>query len=113
MMDDPIELGRVDRTWKDIEESGHNVYRTEDEEPDDPLRLLSHSRAHAHDRAHVDLLQDEYTPEEAARLLGTSIEVIIHAAREGELKAERAGHKIVCIQHADLVDWLKRRDSGA
>ena len=54
-------------------------------------------------------MQEEYTPEEAARLLGMSIDVITHAAREGELKADRAGHKIVCIKHEDLVDWLKRR----
>ncbi|MEO8288099.1 MAG: helix-turn-helix domain-containing protein [Chloroflexota bacterium] len=75
--------------------------------PTDPLEL--HKWLHAHDRAHVDLLQDEYTPEEAARLLGTSLEVIMHAARNGDLKAERQGKKIMCIQHADLVDWLNRR----
>ena len=111
-MDDQNELGRIDHTWEDAEERSQAVLR-ESEEEEDPLRLLSHSRAHAHDRAHVNLMQDEYTPEEAARLLGMSIDVITHAARQGELKADRAGHKIVCIKHEDLVDWLKRRAQDA
>jgi excisionase family DNA binding protein len=108
-MDDQNDLRSTEHSWKDLEEGEHNVYRAEDEEEDDPLRLLSHSRAHAHDRAHVDLLQEEYTPEEAARLIGTSIDVIMHAVRDGELEAEKAGHKVVCIKHADLADWLKRQ----
>ena len=101
----------VEHSWDDIDPEEHNVYKTA-EEPDDPLHHLSHSRVHAHERAHVDLTQEEYTPEEAARLLGTSLDVIMHAARSGELVAERAGHKVVCIQHADLVDWLRRQGPG-
>jgi excisionase family DNA binding protein len=108
-MDDRNDLGSVEHSCKDLEEGSHNVYSAGGEEEDDPLRLLSHSRAHAHDRAHVDLLQEEYTPEEAARLIGTSIDVIMHAVRDGELQAEKAGHKVVCIKHADLADWLKRQ----
>lgn len=111
-MDEQDDLGTVDHSWKDMEEGAHNVYIAEEDEEDNPLRLSSHSRAHAHDRAHVDLRQEEYTPEEAARLIGTSIEVIIHAARDGELKAEKAGHKVVCIKHADLAAWLKRLGPG-
>ncbi len=80
--------------------------------PDDPLHLQSHTRAHPHESAHVDLQQEEYTPEEAARMLGTSLDVIMHAARSGELIAEKAGHKVVCIKHADLVTWLKRQGPG-
>ena len=111
-MDNQNELGRVDRTWQDMEEGSHNVYRTSNEETGDSLRMPSHKRSDPHQRAHVNLSQDEYTPEEAARLLGTSLEVIIHAARRGDLKAERAGSKVVCIQHADLVDWLRREGAG-
>lgn len=110
-MDDQRREKSTDRSWDDMEPGEHNVYREKDD-PDDPLRLLSHSREHAHERGHVNLNQDEYTPEEAARLLGTSLEVIMHAARTGELVAEKAGHKVVCIQHADLVDWLRRQGPG-
>ncbi len=97
--------------WDDMEETRSDVGKS-DEETDDPLRLLSHTRADPHQRAHVNLSQEEYTPEEAARMLGTSLEVIMHAARTGDLKAERAGSKVVCIKHADLVDWMNREGSG-
>ncbi len=72
-------------------------------------RLELHERHHSHDLAHVDLMQEEYTPEEVARLMGTSLEVVMHAIWGGDLKAERQGHNVVCIQHADLADWLRRR----
>ena len=94
-----------------MEPGEHNVYRDADEQ-DDSLHRLLHERSHAHEHAHVSLTQDEYTPEEAARLLGTSLDVIMHAARSGELVAEKAGHKVVCIQHSDLVDWLRRQGPG-
>ena len=71
--------------------------------------LEVHQRQHAHDRAHVDLRQEEYSPEEAARLIGTSLEVVMHAIWAGDLKAERQGHNVVCIQHEDLTAWLRRR----
>ncbi len=73
------------------------------------LNLGSHHRQHVHDPAHIDLLQEEYTPEEAARLIGTSLEVVMHAIWGGDLKAQREGKNVVYIQHADLTDWLDRR----
>ena len=110
-MDEQNQRGSTDRTWEDMDE-GLRAVTGEAEEPDDPLRLLSHTRAHPHDRSHVDLNQDEYTPEEAARMLGTSVEVIMRAAYEGELRAERAGSKVVCIKREDLVDWMRRQGPG-
>ena len=92
---------------EDMDEGLHVGWRGIDEDEDLP-KLQAHQRHHPHDRAHVSLTQDEYTAEEAARLLGTTIENIVHAVRSGDLKAERAGSRVVCIQHADLVDWLKR-----
>jgi excisionase family DNA binding protein len=61
---------------------------------------------------HIDLAAEEYTPDEIARLLGTSKDVVMHAIRSGELRAERAGHDIVCIKHEEVVDWLRRRGPG-
>lgn len=71
-----------------------------------------HQRPRANDPAHVDLQQEDYTPEEVARLMGTSLEVVMHAVRSGELKAEREGQAVVCIAHADVVDWMRRRGPG-
>lgn len=76
------------------------------------VHLQVHTWEHPHDRRHVNLMQEDYTPEEAARMLGTSLEVIMHAARSGDLKAERQGRDIVCICRADLLDWLNRRGPG-
>ncbi len=61
---------------------------------------------------HVDLSQEEYTPEEIARMLGTSLEVVMHAIWKGELKAEKQGHDVVCVQHVDVVNWLRSRGPG-
>jgi excisionase family DNA binding protein len=71
----------------------------------------THHRHHAHDPAHVDLTKDEYTPDEVARLIGTSKEAVIHAITQGELKADRKGRDVVCIQHHDVVEWLRRRNA--
>jgi excisionase family DNA binding protein len=79
---------------------------------EDRARIEMHRREHPHDRAHVDLRQEEYTPEEVARLIGTSREVVMHAVWNGELKADRKGRNVVCITHADVVDWLRRRGPG-
>lgn len=73
--------------------------------------LETHHRHHAHDPAHVDLTKDEYTPDEVARLVGTSKEAVIHAITQGELKADRKGRDVVCIQHHDVVEWLRRRNA--
>jgi excisionase family DNA binding protein len=94
---------------KDMDEGTHVGFVESDEDESGAGSLALHSRQHPHDSAHVDLLQEEYTAEEAARLVGTSLEVVMHAIWGGDLKAERQGHNVVCIQHADLTDWLRRR----
>ncbi len=81
------------------------------EEFEERVHLEMHHRHQAHDRAHVDLTQEEYTPEEVARLIGTSKEAVIHAIGQGELKADRKGRDVVCIQHHDVVEWLRRRNA--
>ncbi len=74
----------------------------------------AHVEMHQRDRAHphIDLSAEEYTPEEIARMLGTSLEVVMHAVWQGELKAEQKGRNVVWIRHADVVDWLRRRGPG-
>jgi hypothetical protein len=94
---------------RDMEEGPHIGFIDADEAADSLVRVELHERQHPHDPAHVDLRQEEYTPEEAARLMGSSLEVVMHAIWGGDLKAQRQGHNVVCIQHADLLDWLRRR----
>jgi excisionase family DNA binding protein len=79
------------------------------EEFEERARLEMHRHERSHDRSHVDLTQEEYTPEEVARLIGTSLEVVMHAIWAGELKAQRKGQDVVCINHEDVTDWLRRR----
>jgi excisionase family DNA binding protein len=79
------------------------------EEFENQVILERHERHHVRDRAHVDLTQEEYTPEEVARLIGTSLEVVMHAIWGRDLKAERKGNKVICIKHEDVTDWLRRR----
>ncbi len=111
-MDEQNQRGDTDNKWTDMEDSNRNSDTVAEVGPDDPLRLQAQIRANPHERAHVNLQQEEYTPEEAARMLGTSVEVIMHAARSGELVAEKVGHKVVCIKHADLTNWLDRQGPG-
>jgi excisionase family DNA binding protein len=76
-------------------------------------RLERHARGRLIERdRHVDLSKEEYTPDEVAHLLGTSRDVVMHAIRGGELVAQRAGKDIVCITHADVVNWLRTRGPG-
>jgi hypothetical protein len=72
------------------------------------LELHKRGRRYSHD-AHVDLSKEEYTPEEVARMMGTSLEVVMHAIWQGQLKAEKKGRDVICVQHHDVVDWLSRR----
>lgn len=72
-----------------------------------PIDVRSHRQVD--DTAHVDLTKDDYTPEEAARLMGTTMEVVLHAVYNGDLKALREGDTVVSISHGDLTDWLGRR----
>lgn len=82
------------------------------DESEDPLRLGAQVHSRRAGGTHVDLNQDEYKPEDVARLLGTTVEVVMRAVYDGELKADREGNDVVCITHADLADWLRRRGPG-
>jgi excisionase family DNA binding protein len=82
-----------------------------DDDSEDRVHLETHHRHQARDAAHVDLSKEEYTPDEVARLIGTSKEAVIHAITQGELKADRKGRDVVCIQHHDVVEWLRRRNA--
>ena len=73
------------------------------------VRLEMHRYERSRDRSHVDLTQEEYTPDEVARLIGTSLEVVMHAIWAGDLKADRQGNDVVCIKHEAVTDWLRRR----
>lgn len=79
------------------------------EEPSYAGRLEIHTYHLPHDHAHVDLTREEYLPDEAALLYGISVEVVMHAIRQGELKARRIGHNIVGIPRAELIMWFKDR----
>jgi excisionase family DNA binding protein len=54
-------------------------------------------------------MQEDYTPEEVARLVGTSLDVVMHAIYQGELKANRQGNQVICIEHKDVAHWLRMR----
>jgi excisionase family DNA binding protein len=83
------------------------------EEFEKQAHIELHRRGRRHERdIHIDLSKEDYTPDEIASMLGTSLEVVMHAVWSGELKAERAGHDVVCIKHEDVTDWLRRRGSG-
>ena len=56
-----------------------------------------------------DIHQDEYTPEALANLLGIPRDIILHEIVTGDLKAQRVGHHTVCINRADVLDWMNRR----
>ncbi len=99
-------LAPAELTRSDMEATHGPVFKTTDEAVE-RVRLEVHEHHHAHDHAHVDLLKEEYTPEEVALMLGTSLEVIMHAIWRGELKAKRIGHQIVCISRAALVAWYR------
>jgi excisionase family DNA binding protein len=75
------------------------------------IEMHQRGRRHGHDQ-HVDLSKEEYTPEEISRMLGTSLEVVMRAVWDGQLKAEKKGRDVVCIQHADVVEWLRSRGPG-
>ena len=96
---------------KDIGESTHLGFGGIDES-EDPLRLGAQPHSRSTGSANVGLDQDEYKPEEVARLLGTTVEVVMRAIYDGELKADRQGNDVVCITHTDLADWLGRRGPG-
>ncbi len=96
---------------KDIGESTHIGFGGINES-EDPLRIGAQPHSRTTGRANVDLNQEEYKPEEIARLLGTTVEVVMRAIYDGELKANRQGQDVVCITHTDLADWLGRRGPG-
>lgn len=55
------------------------------------------------------LHHDQYTPQEAAFLLGISVDVLYQAAQRGDLKAVFAGHDVLYIMRQDLISWLESR----
>lgn len=55
------------------------------------------------------LHKDQYTPDEAAYLLGIDDDVINQAVHRGDLHALVIGHDIISIERGDLVRWLERR----
>jgi excisionase family DNA binding protein len=59
-----------------------------------------------------DLHDESYRVQDIAHLLGISPDVIRHAIWSGELRAEQAGHEVVCIHRADLLAWLDARGPG-
>lgn len=62
------------------------------------------------DRDLLELLHhDQYTPEDAAYLLGMDPRVIHQAAHRHELPAIFAGHDVLYIRRSDLVRWLETR----
>ena len=74
----------------------------------------THAAGQDHDPSRLipDLHEDTYSVQDIANLLGMNPEVIQHAAQTGELKAERAGHDVVCVHRADLLAWLNARGPG-
>ena len=62
---------------------------------------------------HPDLLEllhhDQYSPEDAAYLLGMDPDVILQAAHRHDLPAVFAGHDVLYIRRSDLVRWLETR----
>jgi hypothetical protein len=101
-------LDREEMSRSDMEPTPDHILKTTDE-PDDIGQVEVHLRHHPHDRAHVDLMKDEYIPEEVALMLGTSLEVVMHAIWNGELKAGRKGQKVVSISRVALIDWYHRQ----
>ena len=113
-MDDEKNTGQLNsgELRADVDE-GAKVGFVDKETFEDRAHVEMHQRYHGRQAHHIDLNAEEYSPDDLARLLGTSVEVVMHAARNGELRAQRVGHHITCIKHADVVDWLRRRDAGA
>jgi hypothetical protein len=100
---------------QDMVESRPGLRITQDEEHEPPAPVETHVHGRRHDTGHhhqIGLNQEEYTAEEVARLIGTSLEVVMHAVWSGDLKAERKGRDVVSIAHADVVEWLRRRGPG-
>lgn len=103
-------LDGVEEVGPDVQQ-GSQIRFAETDDSEQDVKFETHNRRQVRDPAHVNLTQDEYTPDEIARLIGTSKEAVIHAISRGELKAERQGRDIVCIQHHDVVEWLRRRNA--
>jgi excisionase family DNA binding protein len=101
-------IERQETARRDMEVLTVLALRKVDEETDPhPLEMHYHHRPHDH--AHVDLLKEEYVPDEVACMLGTSVEVIMRAIRRGELRAERKGRHVISIPRTALIAWYKTR----
>ena len=53
--------------------------------------------------------QENYQPEEVAELLGIGVDVVRHAAFNGDLVAEVVGHTIINIRRDDVLRWSDTR----
>lgn len=64
---------------------------------------------HTPESVYERLQRDEYTPEEVSELLGIDLNVIRHAAFNGQLPAEIVGEDIVGIRREDVARWVLER----
>lgn len=61
-------------------------------------------------RSISDLMgRDHYTPDELAKLLDISPELIRHEVRVGRLKAYIVNHRVIDIRRPDAIAWLDHR----
>lgn len=106
-----MDMGKSDYVESQLDPTDVNphVSFADVEDFEDRVMLERHVRHDRHDRTHVDLMQEDYTPEEVARLVGTSLDVVMHAIYQGELKANRQGNQVICIEHKDVAHWLRER----
>jgi excisionase family DNA binding protein len=73
-------------------------------------RKMTRSRLH---RFAALILQDRYTIDEAAELLGLSAALIRRAARSGKLVAVPGEQGGFSLRHEDVMTWLRRRPYAA
>jgi len=101
-------LDRQEMSREDMEPAHGPTFKTT-EEPESTTRIEMHSWHDPHGHMHVNLSQEEYTPQEIALMMGTSLEVVMRAIWSGELKARREGRAVVCIPHDSLTSWMAAR----
>lgn len=104
-------LDREEMSREDMEPLHGPAFETA-EESQATANIEVHTSHEHHGRRHVNLSQEEYNPEEIALMLGTSLEVVMHAIWSGELKTKRRGRDVVSIRRADLTAWLVARGPG-
>ncbi|MCC6313105.1 MAG: helix-turn-helix domain-containing protein [Thermomicrobiales bacterium] len=58
------------------------------------------------------LLQDHYTPDELAELLGMDRRTIEQEAYNRRLRASIVEHEVLSIRREDVLDWFAHRSSN-